>query len=203
LLGEPKWRALGPYYKNGHRPEPLDASAVVRAGLAPLLEARPNAPIADRMLFWELRSRLPELLLMRVDKMTMQTSVEARVPFLDHHVVEFSAGLPLDWKLKNGETKHILKRVAAKVLPHDVVYRPKVGFGAPTTLWFRQKLGARLKEYLRTTRIRESGLLDLAHVERMLDEHRSGASEHGFHLWVLMNAILWYDRYIAGVEIAI
>jgi asparagine synthase (glutamine-hydrolysing) len=198
LTGQSKDSVLGSYYRNGHRPAWSDASDVVRRGLEPLLRARPDASIADRMLFWELRARLPELLLMRVDKMTMQTSVEARVPFLDHKVVEFSSQLPLDWRLHNGETKYILKRVAAKVLPHDVVYRKKQGFGAPTTKWFRSKLGERFREWLRASKIRERGLLDLDHVERMLDQHRALKADYGFYLWVIMNAVLWYDRYIAG-----
>jgi asparagine synthase (glutamine-hydrolysing) len=200
FTGDDKRSVLGPYYQNGTQPLDSDASDLVRAGLEPLLRARPKARIHERMLFWELRSRLPELLLMRVDKMTMQTSVEARVPFLDHHVVEFSSGLPLEWRLRDGETKWILKRVAAKFLPHEIVYRKKQGFGAPTTRWFRSTLGSWLEGYLGRTKIRERGLLDLNYVGRLLAEHRSGQVDHGFRLWVLMNAILWYDRFIGGVS---
>lgn len=198
FTGDQKEQVLGSYYKNGARPADSDASDVVRAGLEPLLRARPRAKIHDRMMFWELRSRLPELLLMRVDKMTMQTSVEARVPFLDHHVVEFSAGLPLDWRIRDGEGKWILKRVAAKFLPHDIVYRKKQGFGAPTTSWFRSRLGAWFEEFLPRAKIKESGLLDMVHVRQLLSDHRSGKTDNGFRLWVLMNAILWYERFIAN-----
>src|SRR5207237_1105577 len=86
---------------------------------------------AARMTYLELKLRLPELLLMRVDKITMATSVEARVPFLDHHLIEYAMNLPRDLKVKGRTGKHILKRALESVLPPDVLYQPKRGFGAP------------------------------------------------------------------------
>src|SRR5258707_8963820 len=93
------------------------------------------------MTYLELKLRLPELLLMRVDKITMATSVEARVPFLDHHLVEYAMGIPREFKVSGSTGKHILKRALEPILPHDLLYSKKRGFGAPIREWFRTSLG--------------------------------------------------------------
>src|SRR3979490_1321413 len=100
------------------------------------------------MSYLELKLRLPELLLMRVDKITMATSVEARVPFLDHHLIEYAMALPQMFKVKNGSGKHILKSALEAVLPKDVLYQRKRGFGAPTGEWFRGPEGERLVQQI-------------------------------------------------------
>src|SRR6185503_1126066 len=97
---------------------------------------RPDSEFLARMTYLELKLRLPELLLMRVDKVTMATSVEARVPFLDHHLVEYALGLPRSLKVQGVTGKHILKRALEEILPHDLLYEPKRGFGAPVREWF-------------------------------------------------------------------
>ena len=88
------------------------------------------------MLYLELKQRLPELLLMRTDKMAMATSIEARVPFLDYKLVEFMLHVPMNLKFKNNTTKYLLKKIARGILPDAVIDRKKVGFAAPTTRWF-------------------------------------------------------------------
>lgn len=90
-----------------------------------------------KMIYLELKQRLPELLLMRVDKMTMAHSIESRVPFLDYRLVEFALHIPAHLKFKNNQTKYILKKALEGIVPHDVIYRKKMGFAAPTTRWFR------------------------------------------------------------------
>ena len=105
------------------------------------LRARaPQSDILQRMIFWEFRNRLPELLLMRVDKVTMAHSIEARVPFLDHRLVEYAMKIPSSLKLKNGITKYILKKAVEGLIPDDIIYRPKQGFNAPMTEWLRGPL---------------------------------------------------------------
>src|ERR1043166_9607592 len=115
----------------------LSTYDVVRKYQDTIASARPDADAAARMTYLELKLRLPELLLMRVDKITMATSVEARVPFLDHHLIEYAMNLPRELKIKGQTGKHILKRALESVLPHDVLYQPKRGFGAPVHQWFR------------------------------------------------------------------
>jgi len=172
--------------------------AVVSEYLARVADARPESDFAARMSYLELKLRLPELLLMRVDKMTMATSVEARVPFLDHHLVEYAMGLPVSLKIEGKSGKHILKKALEGVLPHDVLYSRKRGFGAPIREWFRGAGGERLVEMILNSSIRRRDLFDYAFVTRLVDEHRSGKRDWSFHLWALLNVSLWHDRWIGN-----
>jgi asparagine synthase (glutamine-hydrolysing) len=149
-----------------------------------------------QMTYLELKLRLPELLLMRVDKITMATSVEARVPFLDHHLVKYALGLPRSLKVQGTSGKHILKRALEEILPHDLLYEPKRGFGAPVREWFREGLGGWFDDHLMNSTMRRRDLLDYEFVGRMLAEHRSRKKDWGFHLWALLNLSLWYERWI-------
>jgi asparagine synthase (glutamine-hydrolysing) len=134
---------------------------------------------------------------MRVDKITMATSVEARVPFLDHHLVEYALGLPRSLKVEGTTGKHILKRALEKILPHDLLYEPKRGFGAPVREWFRgRNLGGWVDAGLFNSTMRRRDLLDYTFVKKMLEEHRNGSKDWGFHLWALLNLSLWYERWI-------
>jgi asparagine synthase (glutamine-hydrolysing) len=158
--------------------------------------ARPEADFATRMSYLELKLRLPELLLMRVDKMTMATSVEARVPFLDHELVEYAMSLPAELKIKDGNGKYILKRALEKVLPADLLYRPKRGFGAPIREWFRGDGGEALGGMIMNSPMRRRNLFDYQFIARLLVEHRQGKHDWSFHLWALLNVSLWYERWI-------
>jgi asparagine synthetase B (glutamine-hydrolysing) len=95
----------------------------------------PEADLMKQMMYVELKQRLPELLLMRADKMSMAASIEAREPFLDHQLVEFMLNVPAALKFKNKTTKYLLKKVAEQFLPQEIIYRKKVGFGAPLASW--------------------------------------------------------------------
>jgi asparagine synthase (glutamine-hydrolysing) len=157
---------------------------------------RPQSEFLARMTYLELKLRLPELLLMRVDKITMATSVEARVPFLDHHLVEYAMGLPRALKVEGTSGKHILKRALEDILPRDLLYTRKRGFGAPVREWFRSALASWFDEHLLNSKLRKRDLLDYAFVNKMLTEHRSGTKDWGFHLWALLNLSLWYEQWI-------
>lgn len=157
---------------------------------------RPNSDFLSRLTYLELKLRLPELLLMRVDKITMATSVEARVPFLDHHLVEYALGLPRSLKVEGTSGKHILKRALEDVLPRDLLYNPKRGFGAPVREWFRNGLGEWFDAYLMRSPMRSREFLNYEFVGRLLDEHRRGRKDWGFHLWALLNLSVWYERWI-------
>jgi len=158
--------------------------------------ARPGSDFAARMTYLELKLRLPELLLMRVDKITMSTSVEARVPFLDHHLIEYAMGLPRRLKVKGATGKHILKRALESVLPHDLLYKPKRGFGAPAREWFRGPRGEELVQLVMNSRIRERNFFDYKFIEQLVDEHRREQRDWSAHLWCLLNLSIWYDRWI-------
>jgi asparagine synthase (glutamine-hydrolysing) len=151
----------------------------------------------DELIYQDLRLRLPELLLMRVDKLTMANAVEARVPFLDHEVVELAMAMPTEQKVRDGVGKHVLKRAVDDLLPHDLIWRPKQGFGTPVSDWFRGPLGDELSRRLGASTIHELGYLEPGEVRQLIELHRSGRAERSFQLWNLLNLAVWFDHWIA------
>ncbi len=115
-----------------------DSYAIVEYHLNRLKVLDPDADFYKQVFYLEFKHRLPELLLMRADKMSMATSIEAREPYLDYHLVEFLYHVPGSLKFFNGQTKYLLKKIAQKYLPNDIIYRKKVGFGAPTAHWMQR-----------------------------------------------------------------
>ena len=158
---------------------------------------RPGADLLQKMTYLELKNRLAELLLMRVDKMLMATSVEGREPFLDHHLVEFAMALPPEQKVRDGVGKSILKRAVEDLLPHDLIYRKKQGFGAPMEEWFRGELGVKAQREIKNSSLAERGLLDYDRVDEMWAAHRGGLN-WSFQLWNLYNVSAWHDYWVAG-----
>lgn len=141
------------------------------------------------MTYLDLNLRLPELLLMRVDKMTMATSLEGRVPFLDHKFVELALSIPASVKTRNGDLKYILKRAVRGVIPDDLIDRKKQGFGVPLQDWLLGRLGDQIRKQL-TKFCRQVDLLDAAEVGRFV------TAAKGSKVWQLYNLALWYDRFI-------
>lgn len=156
----------------------------------------------DRLIYQDLRLRLPELLLMRVDKLTMASSVEARVPFLDHQLVEFAMSVPAREKIRDGIGKHLVKRAVSDLLPEDLVWRPKQGFGTPVSQWFRGELGDQLQRQLDHSRLNELGYFNRDRIQLLLDQHRSGRAERSFQLWNVLNLAAWFDHWIAREPVA-
>jgi asparagine synthase (glutamine-hydrolysing) len=175
-----------------------DSGAVVGAMMEGLDARHPECDQLTRMIHSEFRIRLSELLLMRVDKITMANSIEGRVPFLDHRLVEFSMDIPMNWKIKGGEPKYLLKKALKGILPDDILYRPKMGFGAPMAQWLRGEFGKHAESTVLDSGLMERGLLNRGHIARMFKEHRSGKRDHELHLWILFNAAAWHDHWIGG-----
>ena len=161
-------------------------------------KALPDADFGQRMIYLELKNRLAELLLMRVDKITMASSIEARVPFLDHRLVEFSLQIPTDMKLLEGRTKYLLKKAMTGILPDNIIHRPKQGFGAPVSEWFRGDLYGPAMSGVLGSRLREEGFFDYDHIRALFQAHKDGRRDHGWQLWTLYNLSRWYDYWIAG-----
>jgi asparagine synthase (glutamine-hydrolysing) len=187
---------------NGSRPRAYD---VVEKFWNQAAEEAPGADLLQRMTYLELKQRLAELLLMRVDKMTMATSVEARVPFLDHDFVEFAFALPPEMKVRKGVGKYILKKAVAErgILPEHIVYRQKQGFGAPVAEWFRGELGTRAQKQIKESSLAERGLLDYDRIDEMWNVHRGESPVNwAFHLWNIYNVSVWHDYWVAGRAIA-
>jgi asparagine synthase (glutamine-hydrolysing) len=189
-----KPRVLSPRFRESTRAQSsLDA---IRPYLERVERERPQSDFLARLIYLELKLRLPELLLMRVDKITMATSLEARVPFLDHHLVEYALGIPRSLKVEGRTGKHILKRALEEILPHDLLYSPKRGFGAPIYGWFRNDLGEWFDDHLVNSPMRRRDFFDYRLIKRLLDEHRSGRRDQSAYLWGLLNLSLWYERWI-------
>ena len=176
----------------------MSSYSVIRSDLDRLSQIKPGADQMDKMIYQELKLRLPELLLMRVDKLTMATSVEVRVPFLDHHLVEFAMTIPSRMKYHNGETKHILKRALRGVIPDRVIDRPKQGFGAPINEWMLDRLGRFVERALFDSPLRRRGLFNYEFIRDLIAKHRTGRVNYSFFLWNLLNLSLWYEFWIEG-----
>lgn len=158
--------------------------------------ARTFSEIADVGLAHEFGLRLPELLLMRVDKMTMAASVEARSPFLDRKLVEFAARLPLELLWDTGGGKKVLKRALREVVPELVLTRPKRGFGAPVWRWMRSLRPLAEREVLRQPVL---DYFDEAGIHWLLDSTRT--NRMGFEFWSVLNFSLWHRHWIEGEDL--
>jgi asparagine synthase (glutamine-hydrolysing) len=141
------------------------------------------------MSYLDLNLRLPELLLMRVDKMSMGVSLEARVPFLDHKFVELVMGVPQAVKIRHGELKYILKKSVRGLIPDELIDRRKQGFGVPVYEWFADRLGAFTRRELHSF-CRETDFLDPAEVAGLLNTDRKRS-------WYLLNFALWWKQYVS------
>jgi asparagine synthase (glutamine-hydrolysing) len=143
------------------------------------------------MSFADLNLRLPELLLMRVDKMAMGVSLEGRVPFLDHRFVELALSIPERVKTRNGTLKHILKKAVRGVIPDELIDRPKQGFGVPVYEWFFDRLGDEARRELDAF-CAQTDFLDRDEVMRYVD------SRQGPEVWYLLNFALWWKEFVSG-----
>ena len=141
------------------------------------------------MTYLDLNLRLPELLLMRVDKMSMGVSLEARVPFLDHKFVELVMGIPAALKTRDGVLKHILKKAVRGIVPEEVIARKKQGFGVPVYEWFAGKLGDFTRRELHSF-CQQTDFFDPSEVTRVLARDPKRA-------WYLLNFALWWKQYIS------
>jgi asparagine synthase (glutamine-hydrolysing) len=139
---------------------------------------------------------LPNDLLVKVDIASMANSLEARSPFLDHKVIEFAASLPESLKMRRFETKSLLKKVAARLVPRDVVYRRKMGFGVPIGKWFRGEMKNFAYDVLTSRPATERGLVRPEAVRAYLAEHIAGTRDHAFQIWTLLMLELWFQRFI-------
>jgi len=179
----------------------LDSHEVVRHSLGPLDGRVADPAVLQKITYMELQLRLPEHLLMRVDKMTMAHGVEARVPFLDHDIVEFAMRLPLSYKLRDGIGKVLLKEAARPYLDEQIVSRQKQGFGAPMEEWFREgDFGPRCLAAFERSPIAREGLVDRDYFTDLLRAQITGRAGVSFQLWTVMNAVLWHASWVEGRE---
>jgi asparagine synthase (glutamine-hydrolysing) len=152
--------------------------------------------ILDATLLNDLMTYLPNDLLVKVDIASMANSLEARSPFLDHKVIEFAASLPEAMKMRRFETKSLLKKVAARLVPAEVIYRRKMGFGVPVGKWFRGEMKDFVRGVLLSEKALARGIVKREMLERYVNEHTRGERDHAFQIWTLLMLELWFQRFI-------
>ncbi len=157
----------------------------------------PKSRLLPRMLYADQKTYLVELL-MKQDQMSMANSIESRVPFLDHTFVEFAAGVPDDMKLRGGEGKFILKRAIEDLLPHDIIYRKKMGFPTPLRSWLQDARSENLFAILRDKEGILASYIDRTELESLLNRQRSGREDCTDRIWRLLNFQLWGDIFLTG-----
>ncbi len=141
---------------------------------------------------------LPEDVLTKVDRMSMAHSIESRVPLLDNDVIQFAATLPAALKIRDGRRKHILKEVAARVLPRQIIDRPKQGFAMPIGAWFRGNLHELFADTLLSAASLQRGYFQPRFLERLVREHLAGTRDHALRLWQLVVFERWQRQYVDG-----
>lgn len=153
------------------------------------------------VLFIEISQRLPELLLMRIDKMGMANSIEARVPFLDYHIVEFTMALPEQIKVpKSKVTKALLKKAIEGILPNEIIYRKKQGFGAPVNEWIRNQWFDYTKSKILNSKLFHR-IFRMNEVESLLHFQKNGRKNLGFQIFTLLQLALWYEVYFKNEKL--
>ncbi len=149
----------------------------------------------NKLLFLEMKYFLTDHNLNYTDKMSMAVGVEVRVPFLDKELVEFSTLIPVEFKMKGVNTKYILKKVAEKYLPHDVIYRPKSGFGAPVRDWIINDLQEFIKVKLSKERIESRGIFNYDNVRKLIERNSNDKIDASYSIWALLSIESWFMQF--------
>ena len=201
-FSEPRFRLIAMSTASGSEPlreflDPVGVEHVIEQRAA-LFKPAAKADWLTQALYYDLVTYLPPVLI-RQDKMSMACAVETRVPFLDHRLVELAFRLPSHLKLNHGEGKCVVKRVASRYLPREIIYRPKVGFSFPLEPWMRSKGG--LGDML-SVLVGESSFISQifprSAIARMIDTHRRGTENHSDVLWTLLGVEVWHRRFFGA-----
>jgi len=200
-----RYEALGPTDHHARMVEAgvMDASYlvpdsynVIKSFSDDLNRLNPDQDVLTRMIFNEFRLRLPELLLMRVDKIGMSVSLEARVPFLDHELVDFTFDIPEMWKTKNGVTKYLLKKVVEGIIPDELIYRKKMGFDAPMAEWLKGNFGRLVEREILSSGLMQRGYFNSGYISKMFADLRSNRANLAQQIWTIYNLVAWFDYWI-------
>ena len=178
-----------------HRPEQIVINGkeppTFRSGNLPDLS---HLNTVERMMALDLLTYLPDDILCKVDRAAMGVSLESRVPFLDHRVVEFAGSVPLEYKLRDNQTKWVLRQVLYRHVPKELIERPKMGFGVPIDSWLRGSLRDWAEDLLSESRLRQDGYFNPAPIRQKWKEHLSGQLNWQHHLWDVLIFNQWLDH---------
>ena len=150
----------------------------------------------NKMLYWELKTFLVDHNLNYTDKMSMTHGVEVRVPFLDLRLVEFATKIPPHLKLKGKTTKYLLKKVAERYLPTEVIYRPKTGFGAPVRKWITAEMDDLINDYLSRAQLDKRGIFNADEVQKLIIENKKGKIDASYTIWSLLAIESWFRQFV-------
>jgi asparagine synthase (glutamine-hydrolysing) len=150
----------------------------------------------DNLLYLDSKTYLPSDILVKVDRMSMATSLEARVPLLDHKLIEFVKKIPTELKLKGLETKYIFKKAMEVIVPNEILYREKQGFGVPINEWINSQLKEKIHTILSENKTLSRGYFDVKYIKTLLDEHQTGRRDHSYSLWILYVLELWHRKFV-------
>lgn len=162
-------------------------------------EAASNEPWLSQLQYLDTKTYLPADVMTKVDRMSMAHSLEAREPLLDHVLFEYVARLPVSMKLHNGISKYLLRRVAQKYLPTEVLQRKKQGFGVPLEFWFKGELKRYMHDVLFNERTRTRGLFNQCEVSRLVQQYEGGRRELATTIWMLLVLETWCRVYLDGM----
>jgi asparagine synthase (glutamine-hydrolysing) len=161
------------------------------------IERAPASEPLSRLLYLDSKTYLPADILTKVDRMSMLTSLEARAPMVDHIFLEWATGLTSEWKMRGGEQKYILRKLAERVgVPREALYRPKQGFALPLVHWTRHELKELILSVLLEPRTLQRGYVNPPVVRELLDEHFRGRRNHAGRIWRLLMLELWHRNYL-------
>ncbi len=170
-------------------------SSDIYKGAKDLLKICDAANEIEQMQFLDMNFYMAEDILTKVDRASMAVSLEVRAPFLDSRIAEFAAQLPMEYKLKGGKGKYILKKAVEDLLPKTILQRPKKGFGVPIAEWLKGKLNPLMHDLLAPDKLKNQGLFDENFVQELIKEHETNVASHHKQLWTLLVFQLWYDNF--------
>ena len=174
----------------------LNGTFDIESGIMTHLHLDDTLSSLDQLLYLDTHIYLPNDMLMKVDRMSMATSLEARVPFLDHKFAEFVATIPAHLKVRGRETKYILKKAMSRYLPHEILYRKKKGFDMPLDVWFRNGLDTMASEILLDRRSLNRGLLRKEAIEKIITTHHRKEKDLSFQIWTLIVFEKWCQTFL-------
>jgi asparagine synthase (glutamine-hydrolysing) len=155
-----------------------------------------ESSMLNQMLYWDMKYFLTDHNLNYTDKMSMAHGVEVRVPFLDKELVEFSALIPPELKMKGNITKYILKKVGERYLPNEIIHRPKTGFGAPVRDWIIDRLDEKIAADLSQEVIDRDGIFNYSEIQKLLVQNKKGSVDASYSIWGLLAVNSWLKQFV-------
>jgi asparagine synthase (glutamine-hydrolysing) len=182
-------------YTNDFKKQLATDGGVISEFRAYAAKAKTGDPL-DQLLFIDSKTYLPGDILTKVDRMSMAVSLEARVPLLDHKLIEFVMRIPSSMKMSGLETKYIFKKAVEDLVPQEILTRPKQGFGMPIHQWINEQLRERIRDTLHGFRARQRDYVNPDYLNILLEEHERGRRNHSYALWSLFMLELWHRTFV-------